>query len=98
MLNQTENPFLDEWGVKNIYNNMRSIFPIVRSFTAPMLVYPGVFWTWGFSSKKYGPPDINPERLASMNSIERNLKWYNTEWHRAAFSLSNFHKQKIGQE
>ncbi|MBY0515751.1 MAG: polyamine aminopropyltransferase [Bacteriovoracaceae bacterium] len=98
MLNQTENPFLDEWGVKDIYNNMRKIFPIVKSFTAPMLVYPGVFWTWGFSSKKFSPTDINPERVSSMSSIEKNLKWYNMDWHRAAFSLSNFHKKTIGQE
>lgn len=98
MLNQTENPFLDEWGVKDIYNNMRKIFPIVKSFTAPMLVYPGVFWTWGFSSKKYGPTDINPERISGMSKIERELKWYNMDWHRGAFNLSNFHKKTIGQE
>lgn len=98
MLNQTENPFLDEWGVKDIYNNMRKIFPIVKSFTAPMLVYPGVFWTWGFSSKKFSPTDINPARVSSMSKIERDLKWYNMDWHRGAFSISNFHKKTIGQE
>ena len=36
MMNQTENPFLDEYGIKNIYQNMRKSFPIVQSFTADL--------------------------------------------------------------
>lgn len=98
MMNQTENPFLDEWGIKNIYNNMRKVFPNVYSFNAPMLIYPGVYWTFGFSSKKYRPTDINPSKMGNMYSLQRSLKWYNMDWHRGCFSLSNFHKNKIGQE
>ncbi len=98
MMNQTENPFLDEWGIKNIYSNMRKVFPLVYSFNAPMLIYPGVFWTFGFSSKKYRPTDINPEKLQHMTSLQRNLKWYNMDWHKGCFSISNFHKKMIGQE
>lgn len=98
MMNQTENPFLDEWGIKNIYSNMRKVFPIVNSFNAPMLIYPGVYWTFGFSSKKYRPTDLNPAKTANMESIQRNLKWYNMDWHKGTFSISNFHKQMIGQE
>jgi spermidine synthase len=97
MMNQTENPFLDEWNIRSIYDNMRRAFPIVRSFTAPMLIYPGVFWTFGFSSKKYGPLDINSEKSLAMVPLERTLKWYNQDWHRGAFYLSNFHKRKIGE-
>ena len=98
MMNQTENPFLDEYGVKKIYDNMRSNFPFVRSFTAPMLIYPGVFWTFGFSSKKYLPTQLNPEKMNYMFNLERKLKWYNTEWHKGSFMLSNFHKKMIGQD
>lgn len=97
MMNQTENPFLDEWGIKNIYNNMRKVFPQVSSFTAPMLIYPGVFWTFGFSSKKYRPTDINPAKMQHMETLQRDLKWYNMDWHKGAFSISNFHKKMIGQ-
>lgn len=97
MMNQTENPFLDEWGIKNIYSNMRKVFPQVSSFTAPMLIYPGVYWTFGFSSKKYRPTDINPAKMSHMTSLERTLKWYNMDWHRGCFSISNFHKRMIGQ-
>jgi spermidine synthase len=96
MMNQTENPFLDQYDIKKIYKNMRMAFPFVQSFTAPMSIYPGVFWTFGFSSKKYLGTHINPEKIQTMNTIQRKLKWYNMDWHRGAFNLSNFHKNKIG--
>lgn len=98
MMNQTENPFLDEFGIKNIYNNMRKVFPVVNSFNAPMLIYPGVYWTFGFSSKKYRPTDLNPAKMSHMNGLQRSLKWYNMDWHKGTFSISNFHKNMIGQE
>lgn len=98
MMNQTENPFLDEFGIKNIYNNMRKIFPIVNSFSAPMLIYPGVYWTFGFSSKKYRATDLNVAKISEMDKLQRSLKWYNMDWHKGTFSISNFHKQMIGQE
>lgn len=98
MMNQTETPFLDEYGIKNIYNNMRKVFPVVQSFSAPMLIYPGVYWTFGFSSKKFKATDLNPNKLSTMSTLQRSLKWYNMDWHKAAFSISNFHKTMIGQE
>lgn len=98
MMNQTENPFLDEYGIRNIYNNMRKVFPVVNSFSAPMLIYPGVYWTFGFSSKKYRPTDIDVAKMAHMTKLQRSLKWYNVDWHRGAFAISNFHKNMIGQE
>lgn len=98
MMNQTENPFLDEYGIKNIYRNMRSAFPYVSSFTAPMSIYPGVFWTFGFSSKRFLGTNINPDKIQKMYGLQRTLKWYNMDWHRGAFSISNFHKRKIGQD
>jgi spermidine synthase len=96
MMNQTENPFLDQYDVKSIYRNMKKAFPFVQSFTAPMSIYPGVFWTFGFASKKHLGTHLNPDKIQIMNTIQRSLKWYNMDWHRAAFSLSNFHKKKIG--
>lgn len=96
MMNQTENPFLDQYDVKSIYRNMQNAFPFVQSFTAPMSIYPGVFWTFGFSSKKYKATDLNPEKTQKMYGLERDLKWYNQDWHRGAFLISNFHKRKIG--
>ncbi len=96
MMNQTENPFLDQFGIKDIYQNMRAHFPVVASFMAPMLIYPGVSWTFGFSSKKYRPTDLNPSKRLNMNQLEKSLQWYNMDWHQGAFKLSNYHKKMIG--
>lgn len=96
MMNQTENPFYDEYGIKKIYRNMQKAFPVVQSFNAPMCIYPGVFWTFGFSSKRFKPTDINPAKRNHMDAVSRDLKWYNLDWHKGAFSLSNFHKRMTG--
>lgn len=96
MMNQTENPFFDQYGIKKIYQNLKKSFPIVESLYAPMIIYPGVFWTFGFSSKKYKATDLNPDKKIFMNKLERNLKWYNQNWHQGAFKLSNFQKNKLG--
>lgn len=96
MVNQTENPFLDQYDINKIYQNMRRSFPHVSSFYAPMIIYPGVFWTFGFCSKKYSATDFDAQKISFMNSLERNLKWYNMNWHQGAFKLSNFHLKKIG--
>lgn len=98
MMNQTENPFFDEYGIKSIYDNMRSHYPIVRSFTAPMTIYPGVFWTFGFSSKTFNATDFNTDKIAHMQKLQKSLQWYNMDWHKGAFSISNFQKRAIGQE
>ncbi|MBC76510.1 MAG: spermidine synthase [Halobacteriovoraceae bacterium] len=97
MMNQTENPFLDEYGIKKIYQNMRKAFPFVQSFNAPMLIYPGVYWTFGFSSKSRKATDLNPSKRQEMAALERDLQWYNMEWHRCAFANGNFHKRMIGE-
>jgi spermidine synthase len=94
MMNQTENPFLDEYNIRNIYKNMEQAFSVVSSLSAPMLIYPGVFWTFGFASKNISPTVFDERKLPLMRELQKSLKWYNLKWHQAAFSLSNFHQIK----
>jgi len=96
MMAQTENPFYDEYGIFNFYENLRSSFSVVKSFTAPMLIYPGVFWTFAFASKGVLPTALNESKLDEMSAIEKDLKWYNMNWHLGAFNLSNIHKKVTG--
>lgn len=95
MMNQTENPFLDTYGIAGIYDNLRAHFAQVHSFSAPMLIYPGVYWSFGFSSHSTHPQELISERVEDLKKIEAGLKWYNTDWHQGCFRLSNFHKRKI---
>jgi spermidine synthase len=97
MVNQTESPFLEEFGQEKIYENLKSAFPIVKSYAAPMLIYPGVYWTFGFSSKKYRPTNIVSEKRNAMNTLQRSLKWYNMDWHVGSFAISNLHARRIGE-
>lgn len=97
MINQTENPFYDEFGIGKIYKNMRKAFPIVKSYHAPMMIYPGVYWTFGFSSKIYNPLELVASKVNTMKELQKNLKWYNMDWHKGAFALGNLHKRLIGE-
>jgi spermidine synthase len=98
MMAQTENPFLDEFSIGNFYDNLRAVFPIVQSFAAPMLIYPGVYWSFAFASKKYQGIDLNIHKNEEMKEIEKTCQWYNREWHLGAFRLSNYHKKAIRQQ
>jgi len=98
MMNQTETPFYDEYDMGKIYSNLRANFPIVESLAAPMPIYPGVYWTFGYCSKTRKPTELNPDRIDFMKNLQKELNWYNMDWHRAAFSISNLHKKIIGKE
>lgn len=96
MMAQTENPFYDEYGIKKFYDNLREVYPVVKSFTGPMMIYPGVFWTFAFASKGLQPTVLNEAKIPMMKELEKTLKWYNMDWHKGAFSLSNIHKKVTG--
>lgn len=96
MMAQTENPFYDEYGIKKFYDNLREVYPVVKSFTGPMMIYPGVFWTFAYASKGLVPTNLNEAKIPMMKELEKTLKWYNMDWHKGAFSLSNIHKKVTG--
>jgi spermidine synthase len=69
---------------------------VVKSFTGPMMIYPGVFWTFAFASKGLIPTQLNSAKIPMMTELQKKLKWYNMDWHQGAFSLSNIHKKVTG--
>ena len=93
---QTENPFLDEYGISSIYGNLRQAFKVVESFSAPITIYPGVFWLFAFASKNHRGTDLALRKFKHMGALQEQLRWYNMDWHRGAFALSNFHRKKLG--
>ena len=96
MMAQTENPFFDEYSIRDIYDNLRSSFPIVESFYAPMPIYPGCFWTFAFASKTLHANQLQENKLTELQTFEEQLLWYNHHWHQGAYHLSNFHKKITG--
>jgi spermidine synthase len=95
MVAQTENPFLDQYSIRDIYKNLKAAFPIVKSWTAPMIIYPGVFWTYAFASKQFEPTSIATSKIPEFQKFAAQLKWYNLDWHLGAFKLSNFQKKFV---
>lgn len=96
MMAQTENPFYDEYGIGKIYENLKNAFPIVQAIYAPMIIYPGVFWTFAFASKTRRIENFNADKMNFMENLEKDLKWYNRDWHQGAIKLPNFVKNVLG--
>ncbi|MFH1904022.1 MAG: polyamine aminopropyltransferase [bacterium] len=88
MVAQTESPFINGNLVADIFKNIKSVFPIVKMYTASIPTYPSGYWSFSFGSKKYDPiEDFNQKRAAD---IQAQLKYYNSEIHKASFALPNF--------
>ncbi|MBF0298032.1 MAG: polyamine aminopropyltransferase [Oligoflexia bacterium] len=98
MMAQTENPILDEFEIKKFYDNLRAVFPVVESFSAPIIIYPGVYWSFAFASKCFHGTDLNPDstKKNKLKQIEKDCRWYNSNWHIGTFALSNLHRKQVG--
>lgn len=96
LMSQSESPFFDNFGIKKIYSELKSVFSHVESLCAPMLVYPGGLWTFSFASNGIQGQNLNKAKILKYKNLHTNLEWYNTNWHLGAFALSNLHKKSLG--
>ncbi len=95
MVNQLENPFFDQFEIKTFIKALQSIFLNVEAYTAPIPIYPGVSWTFGFASKGLKGTEIIREQEQTFSPIYEELRWYNPNWHKGSFALSNLWKSKL---
>lgn len=93
---QTESPFYDEYDIKNIYQNLKNNFKIVQPVCAPILIYPGVFWTFAYCSQTQMGNQINESKLLEYQQFSEELRWHNPIWHKSSFSLPNMVSEKLG--
>ncbi len=90
---QSESPWWHQRTLRRMYENISSIFPIVRLYWAYIPTYPSGSWSFILGSKKYDPlQDFKADQYAELN-IETN--YYNEGIHQAAFALPNFIKQAV---
>lgn len=82
---QTESPFFEKELIKNVFNSVKSIFPITRLYTCAIPAYPSGFWSFTMGSKKYDPLETD---IGSIPEIE--TRYYTPEIHRASFVLPRF--------
>ncbi len=92
---QSESPFFHQRTLKNLYQNLSRIFPIVRVYWAYIPTYPSAIWSFTLCSKKYDPiVDFDVERYMKTNP---RTNYYNDGIHKASFVLPNFVKKVLGE-
>ena len=96
MIAQSESPLFNQATVKQLYKNLRGIFPIVKMYLAYVPIYPSCYWSFSFCSKKYHPIiDLDVERYKRLK-LKNN--YYNLDTHIGAFALPQFVKNLIGEK
>lgn len=90
---QSESPFFHQRTLKNMYQNLSRIFPIVRVYWAYIPTYPSAIWSFTFCSKKYDPiADFDLNRYLKTTP---ETNYYNEGIHKASFVLPNFIKKLL---
>ena len=91
---QSESPFAQRKVHKQVVNELRKVFEIVRPYLAFIPTYPSGMWSFTFASNSLDPLGVNPGALGEAYSkfIKENgkLKYYNPEIHYGAFAIPNF--------
>ncbi|WP_100400435.1 polyamine aminopropyltransferase [Bacillus sp. FJAT-44742] len=82
---QTDNPWFQSDLVKNVYSDVKEIFPVTSLYTCNIPTYPSGLWTFTIGSKKHDPLKVPEERFHDIET-----KYYTKELHTAAFALPKF--------
>ena len=82
---QTDNPWFKADLIRNVYRDVKEIFPITRLYTANIPTYPSGLWTFTLGSKQYDPLAVSDDRFHDIET-----KYYTKELHKACFVLPKF--------
>jgi len=95
MVAQSESPYYNAMTVKQMYENLRSLFPVVKMYTAHVPVYPSGYWSFAFCSREYHPIiDVDVDRYKKLK-LKNN--YYNLDVHIGSFALPQYIKKLIGE-
>ncbi len=95
MVAQSESPFYHADIQKEMFGNLRAVFPIVEMYQAFIPTYPSGFWSFAFASKQYHPvKDFDRKRAANR---EFHTRYYNEDLHLGAFMLPTFAQENIAE-
>jgi spermidine synthase len=95
MAAQSESPILNQKELGLVSTLLKKVFPIVKTYIAPVPTYPGSFWSWTFCSETVNPLEIKNETNAEV--IEKQAKFYNRDIHKSVFALPNFVRNIVKQ-
>lgn len=87
---QSGSPFYYSHLLSDTIQNLRKLYPIVRTYLASVPVFPGGIWSFTIASKKHDPLSSDLRRLQCQET-----KYVNPEIYTASFILPNYVKQAI---
>ncbi len=96
MVAQSESPFYHAKIQRDVFCNLRKVFPIVEMYQAFIPTYPSGFWSFAFASKKYHPVTDFDKKRATQRGFY--TKYYNEELHLGAFMLPTFARENIAEK
>lgn len=90
---QSESPFFDPHIVKPLYEMARTVFPIVRMYTAFVPSYVSGLWSFIFCSTSIDSvTQVTEDRIAALPD----LRYYSPEIHQACFAIPPFVRIQYG--
>jgi spermidine synthase len=87
---QSESPVFYQDIFVKVFQNLSSVFPVVKVCLAPIMTYTAGPWSFTLGSKKR-----DPARIADDKKVIDGLKYYNGDLHRSAFILPQFIKDML---
>lgn len=90
---QSESPFFDPDILKLLYGIAKNIFPVVKMYIAFVPSYVSGIWSFLFCSKHFNPIENFQSSRFDQTRIE--MRYYNSEIHKASFSLPSFIKKQF---
>lgn len=82
---QTESPFFHKDLIRNVYKDVKSVFPVARLYTCSIPTYPSGYWSFTMGSKKYDPLETDVKDIPEIDT-----KYYCPEIHKSVFALPKF--------
>lgn len=82
---QSDNPWFKADLIKQVYQDVKEIFPITKIYTANIPTYPSGLWTFTMGSKTHDPLKPN-----NGSSDQLDTKYYTEAIHQASFALPKF--------
>jgi spermidine synthase len=90
---QSESPFVNKEEIKKMYNLLKKVFPITKTYSSNIPTYPAGYWAWAFCSQSVEP--LSYFAQDRYEDIVKTCKIYNKDYHNARFALPNYLKELL---
>ena len=93
---QSESPWIPQLGkvIGEVHRDLRSLFPIVKAYSAAIQTYQAGFWLFQLASTS--PDPLSPEVGVRIAASGIPTRYYNRDLHYAAFTLPTFVLEQLG--